>query len=65
MNLNPDRRVLVHRRWRTIHELHPDGTTRCGNAVYKSYVAMRFRDTHRPPDRRCARCVWITEPEDR
>jgi hypothetical protein len=27
------RKVLVHRRWRTVHELREDGTTLCGNGL--------------------------------
>lgn len=37
---DPRRNVLVHRRWRTVHQLGKDGMTLCGNG----------RATHRNVD---------------
>jgi hypothetical protein len=61
--MDPRRTVLVHKRWRTVHELNADGTTPCGNGNSddrSSYDEMKFNQVVKP--RRCERCVWIVEP---
>jgi hypothetical protein len=37
----------------------------CQAASYEPYVGMRFKDRHRPPDRRCGSCERIAESENR
>jgi hypothetical protein len=60
--MNPNREVLVHTRWRTVHELHKDGTTRCGNGLYRpdSYETMKANQLG-PKERLCERCEWIVK----
>jgi hypothetical protein len=60
--MNPNRKVLVHTRWRRFHELHKDGTTRCGNATFhpENYQLMTLSQLL-PGDRLCERCRWIVK----
>jgi hypothetical protein len=60
--MNDTRKVLVHRRWRTVHEVRADGTSRCGNGEAQpgAYVSMQAKDVG-PGARACARCDWIVE----
>jgi hypothetical protein len=42
--MSSKRDVLFHPRWRTVHEVWPDGTTRCGNGhtiPVVAYVSMK------------------------
>jgi hypothetical protein len=51
---NPNRQVMIHKRWKTIHELH-DGRTCCGNGLrndYERMIKMRFSAAH-PIGRAC------------
>ena len=68
MSADPKRMVLVHKRWRTVHELRADGTTLCGNATgasktaadLASYELLRA-DSLPPRARACERCSWILD----
>lgn len=53
--MSTKRDVVFHPRWGTVHELWPDGTTRCGNGhtiPVVAYVRMKADDTARRADAR-------------
>lgn len=60
--MSATRDVLVHTRRRTVHELHADGTTRCGNGLNRPDDYVKMKANQVPPRARgCERCSWIVE----
>lgn len=47
MKKRKKRKVMVHKHWRTVHELHKNGRPCCGNNLHgygRRYERMRFKD---------------------